>query len=124
VATSVNQRQFLAGPGLRAAEGVADHPLDAVGSVQADLGGHLVRGAGTHRATVADVRALGALADDHEVDVLLAQRRDHARIELGRAQVHVVVEGETQLEQQAAFQHARGHAGVADGAEQDRVVPA
>ena len=51
------------------AEGVPDDPLDAEGRVDADLGGDLVRGADAHRAAVADVRALGALADDDEVDV-------------------------------------------------------
>ena len=34
----------------------------------------------------------------------------------------MVVELEAQLEQQAALEDAAGHAGVADGAEQDRVV--
>jgi hypothetical protein len=46
-----------------------------------------------------------------------------AGIEPDRAQVDVVVQFEPQLEQQAALQHAAGHAGVADRAEQDRVVP-
>ena len=42
--------------------------------------------------------------------------------QLRRPQVDVVVEGEAQLEQQPALQHAGGHARVTDRAEQDRVV--
>ena len=45
-----------------------------------------------------------------------------ARVEPGRAQVHVVVELEPQPQEQAALQDAAGHRGVADRAEQDRVV--
>ena len=36
----------------------------------------------------------------------------------------MVVEGEPQLQQQAALEHAAGHRRVADRAEQDRVVAA
>ena len=37
---------------------------------------------------------------------LAGQRRSHPRVELGRAQVHVVVEFEAQPQQQAALEHA------------------
>ena len=106
-------------------ERVADDPLDAVAGVQALLGGDLGRGARVHRAAGAGVEALGALADDHEVDLAgldAGQRAAGAGPQPGRAQVHVLVEGEPQLEQQAALEHARRHGRVADGAEQDRVV--
>ena len=53
-----------------------------------------------------------------------ASGRGHARVELGRAQVDVVVEREAQPQQQPALEDAAGHARVADGAEQDRVVAA
>ena len=79
------------------------------------------------RAAVADVRPLGALAHDDEVDVAgVGERARHAGEELRRAQVHVVVEGEAQLEQQPALDDAARQARVArvaaDRAEQDRVV--
>jgi hypothetical protein len=48
----------------------------------------------------------------------------HARVELGRAQVDEVVEGEPQRQQHAALEDAAGHGRVADGPEQDRVVAA
>ncbi len=119
----VHQGQLLARTRLRPAVGVAHHALDAEGGVEADLGGHLLLGTGAQRAAVADVRALGALADDHEVDLRLAgQRRLHTREEPARPEVDVVVEGEPQLQQQPPLQHSGRHARVADGAEQDRVV--
>ena len=50
------------------------------------------------RAAVADVRTLGALTDDDEVDVAgVAQRRRDAGEQLGRTQVDVVVQREAQL---------------------------
>ncbi len=83
----------------------------------------------TH-AAVAAVEPLGALADHDEVDRPAAghrvgQRGRHARVQLGRAQVDVVVEGEAQLQQQAALEQAagdrRGAGGGADRAEDDRL---
>ena len=53
----------LRGRADRALEGVPDDPLDAEGGVEADLGGDLVRGVLAQHPAVADVRALGALAD-------------------------------------------------------------
>lgn len=80
-------------------------------------------GALANRAAVARVRALGALADDHEVDLRLAGERGlHAREQLGGPQVDVVVEGEAELEQEAALQDTGRHGRVADRAQQDRVV--
>ncbi len=108
---------------LGPAEGVADDALDAERRVDADLGGDLVRRPDAQRPAVADVGALGALADDDEVDVpRLAQRRGHARVEPGRPQVHVVVELEPQPQEQPPLQHPARDAGVADRPEQDRVV--
>ena len=129
----VDEGELLARALLRAGEGVADDPLDAEGGVDRHLGGDLGRGADAQRAAVAGVRALGALADDHEVDVTLAQhrvgeRRGRARVEARGAEVDVVVELEAQLEQQAPLEDARRQVRVvrlaADGAEQDRVLAA
>ena len=53
----------------------------------------------------------------------LASGVGDARVQPHRAQVDVVVEFEPQPQQQAALEHAAGHARVADRAEQDRVVP-
>ncbi len=119
----VHQRQVLARAPLGAVERVPHHPLHAEGGVRADLGGDLLRGVLAQQAAGADVRALGALAHHHHVDLGLAgQRAAHARVEPGRAQVHVVVELEAQPQQQPALQDAAGHRRVADRAEQDRVV--
>ena len=80
-------------------------------------------------AAVADVRTLGALADDDEVDAvrgdpLDGQRALHPGVELGRAQVDVLLQGEAQRQQHAALEDAARHGRVADRAEQDRVVAA
>jgi hypothetical protein len=121
----VDQRQVLARPADRPLEGVADDPLDTEGGVQADLGGHLVRGVAAQHPAGARVGPLGALPDAEHVDVTgLGERAADAVVEPRRPQVHVVVELEAQLEQQPALEDAAGHGGVADRAEQDRVVPA
>ena len=73
---------FLRGRRCGAGEGVADDALDAERGVDADLGGDLVRGADAQRAAVAGVGALGALADDDEVD--LARGRPAARSTPGK----------------------------------------
>ncbi len=78
-------------------------------------------------AAVADVRPLGALAHHDEVDLArLGQRTRRAGEELRRAQVHVVVEFEPQLQQQAALDVGILQPRVAgdspDRAEEDRVV--
>jgi hypothetical protein len=70
----VHQGEVLAGAALGAGEGVAHDALDAEPGVDADLGRDLVRGAGAQEATVADVGALGALANDDEVDAVGATR--------------------------------------------------
>ena len=118
----------MPGPALGSREGVAHDPLDAERRVDAHLGGDLGRRACAHRAAVADVRALGALAHDDEVDVArVGQRGRDAREEPRRPQVDVVVELEAQPEQQPALEQTAGRLvspGSADRPEQDRVVPA
>src|SRR5699024_2533933 len=119
----VHEGELLARAGLGAGEGVAYHPLDAEGGVQADLGGHFVRGAHAHGAAVTHVRPLGAFADHDEVDLAgVGQGGGDSRQEAGGAQVDIVFQGEAQLQQQSALQHAGGDAGIADGAQQDGVV--
>jgi hypothetical protein len=86
-----------------------------------------VRGADAQGAAVADVGALGALADDDEVDLAgVDQGRRDARPDRRRSQVDVVVEREAQLQQQAALDDAALQPRVArvaaDRAQQDRVV--
>ena len=104
-------------------KGVAHDALDAVGGVDADLGRNLVRGAHSHGATVAAVEALGAFANDDEVDIAgVGQGAGHALVVLGGSQVHVVVEGEAQLEEQPALEDAGGHGGIANRTQEDDVV--
>ena len=103
-------------------EGVTHHALHTVGGVDGDFGGHLVRGATAHRAAGTAVQAFGAFTHDHEVDVTrVGKRRGNALVQLGRTQVHVLVQVEAELEQQAAFQNARLDARIADGTQQDGV---
>jgi hypothetical protein len=74
---------------------------------------------------VADVRSLGALADDDQVDgPRVRERAVDAGEQLGRPQVDVVVEGEPEAEQQPALEHAGRDGRVADGAEEDCLVRA
>ena len=122
----MHERELLAAT-LGELEGVAHDPLDAEGGVDRGLVGDLVRRARADRTAVADVWALGALADDDEVDLArVGQRTRRAGEELRRTQVHVVVEREPQLEQQTALDvrvlQARVPRRAADRAEQDRVV--
>ena len=104
-------------------ERVVHHPPHPEGGVQADLGGHLVRGAHPDRAARAGVGPFGALPHHDEVDVgISGQRACHTRIQPGRPQIDVVVEFEANSQQQATFQHATGHRRVTDRAQQDRIV--
>ena len=104
-------------------EGVAHDALDTVGGVNADLGCDLVRGAHAHGAAVTAVEAFCAFTHDDEVDVAgVGQGAGHTLVVFGGTQVHVVVEGEAQLEQQASFKDSGGDGGVADCAEENHVV--
>ncbi len=109
--------------GLCEFEGVADHALGAEPGVHRDLGGDLVRGADADRSPVAGVRALGALADDDEVNVVVGgERRLRARVQARRTQVDVVVEREPHVQEETAFEDSGRDRRIADGAEEDRVV--
>jgi len=114
--------QFVApGPGLF--KGIANHAFDTVTSIHRNLGRDLLGSTLSHHTAVTAIQALGTFAHHHEVHVTgIRQRGGHSRIVLGRPQVHIVVKGETQLQQQPALQHARRHRGVPNRAQQDRVV--
>ena len=77
---------------------------------------------GADRSAGTAVQAFGAFTHDDEIDVTrVGERRGNALVQLGRTQVHVLVQVEAELEQQAAFQNARLDARIADGAQQDGV---
>ena len=104
----VDQRELLA-PRGGPYERIPYDPLHAHRRVDADLGGDLVRRALADDAAVAAVQPFGALAYDDEVDELAVddarrQWRRDAGVELGRPQVHGVVEREAQLQQEPALE--------------------
>ena len=112
-------------PGLGAFEGIAHGPFDAVPGVDRDLGRHLVGSVGAHGSTGSGVGALGALADDDEVDLArVRQRTRHTGEQLRGTQIHRMPEAEAHLEDDAALEHARGNGRVTAGAEEDGVVAA
>ena len=103
-------------------EGVTHHAFHTVGGVDGHFGGDFVRGATADGSAGAAVQAFGAFTHDDEVDVArVGERRRDTLVQLGRTQVHVLVQVEAELEQQAAFQNARLDARIADGAQQDGV---
>jgi hypothetical protein len=117
----------LRGRACARANASRDDPLDTEPGVDADLGGDLVGGTRAQRTAVADVRALGAFADDDEVDSVRrhtvdVQRAAHAGEELRRPQVDVVLEREADGKQDATLEDTAWDAGVADRPEQDRVL--
>ena len=100
----VHEGELLRRPGCGESEREPHDPFDAVGRVDRHLGGDLVRRALAQAAAVADVHALGAFAHDDEVDRAgVRQRGGDTGEERGGPQVHVVVEAEAQLQQQAAL---------------------
>jgi len=99
----VHQGEVLAAV-LGAFEGVAHHPLHPKPGVLADLGRHLMRGILPQGTAVTAVQALGTLPNHHEINVTGAcQRRGGGGVKLCRPQVHVMVEGKSHGEQQAAL---------------------
>ena len=123
----VHEREALPRASGCRVERVAHHALDPVGGVHGDLVRDLGGRADADRAAVADVGALGALTDDDEVDLArVGERARDARMQHRRAEVHVVVELEAELEQEPALdvraRETRVARHSADGSEQDRVV--
>src|SRR5439155_19773883 len=119
----VHQGQVLTRTPTGSLERRPNHPFHAERRVDADLGRDLVSGELAQYTAVARVRTLGAFAINHEVDGRVpGQWAGHSGVELGRAQVHVVVEFEPQPQQQSALENAGRDRRITYGAEQDRVV--
>ncbi|OBJ37266.1 hypothetical protein A5621_15110 [Mycobacterium colombiense] len=120
----VHQCQVLSAS-LGPFERVGHHPAHTESRVLAYLGGDFVGRSDADGAAGAGVGPFGSLAHHHEVDVGVAgQRAVHSRIQPARPQVDVMVQLETQAQQQPSLQHTAGHRRVTDGPEQDRVMRA
>src|SRR3954452_7840152 len=123
----VHEGELAAGTSDGARECVAHDSLDTPPGVDAFLGRDLLRRAYPQRPADSGGRPFCGLPYDHHVDVArcdICQRCLHPGVELDRTQVDRMLEGEPQLQPQTAFQDTRRHAGITNGAEQDRVVPA
>src|SRR4029453_5906474 len=109
----VNQGDLVAAGGS-AFESVADDSLDPVRGVDAHLRRDLLWCADSHQAAIAAVKTFGALANDDEVDLvpgdhLLGQWGRYAGIQAAGPEVHIVIESEAQLEQQAPLEQSARH---------------
>ena len=94
---------------LRKVEHVSDASLDAHPGVHRTLRRDLVRGVLAQEPTFAGVTALRVLADDDHVHATVRARSAGAE---KRAMVHVQIDREPHLEEQATFQHPGGTSGV------------
>ena len=104
----VHQRQMLATP-PSALERVGHHTTHPEGGVQAYLGGYFVGRSDANRTTGTGVGTFGPLAHHHEIDVgISGERTAHSRIQPGGPQVDVVIQLETQAQQQTSLQHTAG----------------
>src|ERR1700694_2885937 len=106
------------------AEGIFDDAIHANVGVEVLLDRNLVFGALLETAAHADVKALGVLTHDQEVDlapVFAAQRRQAIVVEAGRPQVDVEVEFEAQPEQHPGQVGGIIDAWVADRSEKNGV---
>src|SRR5699024_2343618 len=100
----VHQGQLFA-TALGTVESIAYHALDAVAGVLRDLRGHLVLSTLTQSTAIARIQAFGTFANYDEVNLAgISQRRNRGWVQLGRTQVHVVIQCKAQLEQQTALQ--------------------
>ena len=87
-------------------ECVAHQALHAKGRVDGDLLCDLVNRALAQGSTVSGVETFSALAHDDEINVTgIGQRGRDARVVVRGAQIHVMVQRETELEEQAAFKN-------------------
>src|SRR3954454_4816218 len=110
-----------------ARERVAHDSLDTPPGVDAVLGRDLLRRPYPQRPTDSGVRPFGAFPYDHHVDVGrcdICQRCLPPGVQPDRKQVDRMLEGEPGLPPQTASQDTRRHAGITNGTEQDRIVPA
>src|SRR5699024_6861047 len=94
----VHQGQLLTAV-LRAVESITHNALNTVTGVLRNLRGHLMLSALAQGAAVAGVQALGAFADNDEVNLTwISQRRYRGWVQLRWAQVNMVVESKAQLQ--------------------------
>ena len=115
--------QMLLRPRHRQFEGEFQDAVDAVAAEHALLRDELALGVDEHPSADRGVLALGVLAHHVEVDVGLGaagERRAHARHQLARPQIHILVEAAADRDQQAPQRDVVRHVGPADRAEQDR----
>ena len=87
--------QVLARAGAGEVEGEAHDPLHPAAGEDRGLGRHLLRQAAMGAPALAGIFALAVLAHDHPVEVAgpdVAQRRDDAGQDAGRADVGVLIE--------------------------------
>ena len=71
------------------------------------------------------IQPFGALSDHHEVDLTgldVGQRAYGPRPQTGRSEIHILVEIESQLQQQSTFENARRNRRIAYRSQQDRIV--
>ena len=121
-----DQRQhfFRVVPPARELEGPANAALASFAGIEGRLAGHFVGRALFQEAADAAVQIFGVLADDDKIDVvgpLAGQRSLDTGEQLHRAEIDVLIELKSQLQQQAFFQDAGLNVGVADGAQKDGV---
>ncbi len=110
--------------GAGVVEGVADDALDAFAGVDVFLDGNLVGSVLLIEAADADIETFGIFAEDHEADVVggnVTQRSEALVEEFGRAGVDEEVELEAEAEEDVRGVLVGGHAGIAEGAEEDGV---
>ena len=103
-------------------EGVAQATFDAAARIDALLQGNLVRRAFEDESADAGVQSLVVLAHDYEVNMLgllVFERAEAFVVKPDRAQVDILLQLEAGAEQDALFEDARLHVGMADGAEED-----
>ena len=115
-------------PAVVAAPAVREGPAQAAVHPEAGgdhlLGGDLLRRILAQEAAGAAVEVLGVLPHHVEADVLRAlvlERTFDAGVELDRSQVDVLVELETNRQQQTLFEDAGLYLGMADGAQIDGI---
>lgn len=124
----MDERQVLSGARAGEFEGVADAALRTEAGGDHRLVGDFLVGSLTDNATQAAVEVLGILADADEVDMfagLVLERRIDTRVELHGAEIDILIEVETEFQQDSFFDHAPGQSGIvgqpADGTEQDGI---
>ena len=102
-------------------------PLDARSGIDRGLDSHFLGCSLAREPPCSDVEVFVVLADDDHVDVvgpLAFDRALNTRIEMHGPQVDILVEVESEAEQDSLLENAGGDVGVADRTEQDDVATA